>query len=138
MVEFAVEGESAIAQPLDEVGFPQRAVSVEQTAVPPRGQLQQLADPPRRGQRRAPHVIVDVDVIRVVIGPRDVGDSAERPGRVFPEGGLEVAIGDQRVADLTGKVRPGALWGLEKLQSADVHWVLARLDHQKDRVERTH
>jgi hypothetical protein len=57
---------------------------------------------------------------------------------MFPEGGLKVAIGDERVADITGKLRPGALWRLEKLQSTDVHRMLARLDRQKDRVERTH
>ena len=138
MVELAVEGEPAVAQSLDEVGFPQRAVSVEQAAVPPRGQLEQLADPSRRGQRRTSHVIVDVDVIGVVVGPCDVGDSAERPGRVLPESGLKVAIGDERVADFSGELRPGALRRLEKLQSADVHRVLARFDRQKYRVERTH
>ena len=138
VVELAVEGEPAVVQPLDEVRFPQRAVSVEQAAVPPRGQLEQLADPSRRRQRRAPHVIVDVDVIRVVVGPRDVGDSAERPGRVLPEGGLEIAIGDQSVVDFPDELRPGALWRLEQLQSADVHGVLARFGQQKHRVERTH
>ena len=125
VVELAVEGEPAVAEALDEVGFPQWAVPVEQTAVPPRGQLEQLADPTRRRQRRTPHVIVDVDVIWVVVGPCHVRDSAERPGGVLAEGGLKVPIGDQRVAQFPGELRPGSLWRLEKLQTADVHRMLA-------------
>ena len=138
MVELAVEGEPAVVETLDEVRFPERTVPVQQTAVPPRGQLEQFADPPWSRQRRAPHVIVDVDIIGVVVGPRDAGEPAENQRGPLAEGGLEVAIGDHRVVDVADEVRPCALRRLEQLQPADVHRVLARFGHQKHRVERAH
>ena len=138
VVELAVEGEPTVVQPLDEVCLPQRAVPVEQAAVQQRGQLEQIADPPRRRQRRAPHVVVDVDVIRVVVGPSNVGESADNPGRSLAEGGLEIAVGDQSVVGLPGELRSGALRRLEQLQAADVHGVLARFGQQENRVGRRH
>ena len=70
VVHLAVHGEPAVVQPLHHVQLPQRAVPIEQAGVQPGGQLEQLADPSRRRQRRAPNVVVDVDVGVVVVGPR--------------------------------------------------------------------
>ncbi len=47
-MHLGVHREAAVVEALDQMGFPQRAMPVEQAAVQPRGQLEQLADSPRR------------------------------------------------------------------------------------------
>ena len=51
VVHLGVHRETAILKPLDQMHLPQRTVPVQQRAVQPRGQLQELANPPRVGQR---------------------------------------------------------------------------------------
>ena len=83
-------------------------------------------------------MIVDVDVIRIVVSPRNVGESADDPGESLAKGGLEFAVGGQGGGGFPDEIRPGALRRLEQLQAADVHGVLARFRQQKHRVGGAH
>ena len=80
VVHLRVERDPAVAQPLDQVGLPQRSLAGQPGAVQPRAQLQQLADAARPGQGAVPEVVLEVEV--VVLGPGPLpgrGDAAGRP-----------------------------------------------------------
>lgn len=132
VVHLGVDGEPAVLEAFDDVCLPQRAMPVQQAAVPPRGQLEQFAHPARRRQRRAPDVVVDVDVR--VVGPAQVGDPADELRRVFAERGLEIRLCHQLFVEVPDEVSTGALRRLVQLQPADVHRMFARLSQQEDRV----
>ena len=136
MVDLRVDGVAPVSRALDHMRFPQRPVAVEQGAVQPGGQFQQLPDPSRRGQGGAAHVILDVDF--VVEFPCHVGESAERLGRTLAESRLDVPARQHRFIGLQNELRSGAVRRREHLQTADVHRVLASFADQEHRIHGRH
>ena len=121
-MDLGVDREAAVVESFDQVGFPQRAVAVEQRSVQPRRQLQQFANPARRRQRRAAQVVLHVEI--AVEGPGEVGDTAQEFGGVLTEGPADVIADDQILIDVPDVLGSGARRRLEDLQSGDVHRML--------------
>ena len=83
VMHLGVDRETAVLQAFDDVRLPQRAMPVQQGAVQPRHQLQQVAHPAWRRQRRPAQVVAEVEF--VVERPADVREAAEQCRRVFTE-----------------------------------------------------
>jgi len=112
-MELDVDREPAVLQALDEIRLPQRAVPVEQCAVQPRRQLQEIPHPTRTRQGRVAHVVVHVHF--VVERPGQVADAAEDGGWMLAERRLEVGAFDHRLVEVADEVGTGVAGRLEQL-----------------------
>jgi hypothetical protein len=121
VMDLVVHREPATAHPVDHVQLPQRTPPVQVGAVQLGGQLEQFADPARRGQPVVPHVVLGID--RVVLFPRPVAEIAEpvpdppAEHRVHPRAFDHLAV---QVGDV---LRPRVVGELEQHQPADMGWV---------------
>ena len=115
-MQLDVHRESSVAQTLDEVCFPQRPVPVEQAAVQAGGQFEEVSNAARRGQRRAPHVVVQLDI--VVVGPAKVADPAEHGRGMLTEGGLDMVTSQHRLIGVARESPSGARRRCENCRAA--------------------
>src|SRR5689334_20669263 len=98
-MDLGVDGEAAVFEALDEMRLPQRPAAVEQRAVPPRRQLEQLANAPRARHCRPTQRLGAVHL--VVERPGALGDPAEPPAWVLSERRLKVVALDARLVRVT-------------------------------------
>jgi hypothetical protein len=136
VVHLGIGGEAVVLQAFDHGVLPQWPVPVEQRAVQPRGQLQQLTHPALTGQRGEPDVILQIKV--VIVGPGDLAEAAHRVHRPPAKQRPYVHFGQQRAVQLADVVRSGTLGQLEQLQTAHMHGPLPRLGKQEQRVRDRH
>ncbi len=145
VVDLAVHREPATLHALDQLHLPQRPPPVQQRAVQPAGQLEQLPVPPRPRQRRQSHVVLEIDLVVLLPGPVP---EVERP---VPHPPGEQGIDPLRLDHLVVEPRhvvpgpfgehmipSGPLGQLEQHQPADVHGLLTALTEQEHRVQRPH
>ena len=132
VVDLGVDRDTAVLQSLDDVDLPQRSLPVQQRAVPARGQLQQLADPPRARHGRMAYVVVVVDRL---VGPPA---RADRLARALAEQRRDVVGLPVRLEHVPRELRTRPVRRHEQLQPADVHRMVAVLCQQEHRVRRRH
>ena len=134
MVHLRVDREASILEALDHMCFPERTMPIEQIAVQPGGQLQQLAHPSRRRQGGPPYVVAEVDV--VVRRPPEVRECAVKRHGTLTKYRCHVAALQHRLVGVADKGGSRVGGRGEQLQCADVQRMLARLGRQEQRVER--
>ena len=122
-MDFCVDSESTVVETLDEVAFPQWTMTIQQSAVESRRQLQQLTDPSGCGQRRTAQMVFEVEI--AVEGPREVGDTAQEFSGMLPEGRVDILADNKFLVNIADVIRSGALGRFEYLQPGDMHGVLA-------------
>ena len=131
-----VDREPPVPQPFDQVHLPQRSLPVEQGAVQPRREGEQLANPAGARQRGVPDVVLQVDVVVVLPGP--LAKRGPGPVRAAAEQRRDVIDGQQLLVGVGQVVAISALRGLEQLQAADVHRLLTSLRDEEGRIQRRH
>ena len=134
--DLGVRRETVALQALHQRELPHGTVPVEQVAVQPGRQLEQLANPARAGQTGQSHVVLEVEL--VVVAPRELADAADRPARPAPEQRPHVHKGQQLPVELADVVGTRTVRQLEQLQPTDVHRVLPRLGEQEHRIRHRH
>ncbi len=107
VVELGVHRDPAVAQALDQVPLPQRALGGEAGRVQSRAQLEQLADPTGLRQRAVAHVVLDVEL--VVLAPDVLPAGAHRPHRVLEEQRGDVVGLAELAVEVVHVVAPRAL-----------------------------
>ena len=132
LVGLRQHGHPATLEALDEVDLPQRPVRVEPARHDPPGQLAELVQGARAGQRGAAYVVGEVEVL--VVDPDRVGQAARHPAYVLAVAGHErdpvVDVGEQRVVVEAG------VGGVEDLEGRVVHRRLRGLVGQQSEVTR--
>ncbi len=137
VVQFGVDRELAILQSLDHDHFPERVAAIEQRGVQPRDQRKQLEVAARLRQRRAPDVVVEVD-LRVLFPveraqtPKHAVADAVREG-LAQLGGRAVGVGQPLKEFLLVDARRE----LEQVQARHVHRRFGALEIEKARVEKS-
>ena len=138
-MQLGVHRDPAVAQSLDEVPLPQRALGGQAGAVQPRDELEQLAHPARLGQRAVADVVLDVEL--VVLHPHPLAGGLDRPVRVLEEQRRDVGGVARLLEQVADVVAAGALGLLVELEPAHVHRhaaVLGQQEAQSGRIERGH
>src|SRR5277367_876689 len=120
-MELRVDRVQPVVQSLNEVGFPQWAVTIEQAAVQSGRQLQEVTYASRLGQGGATKVIVKLDL--PVERPRDIGEASEEC-RTLTEGRLYLGAFEHGLVGIADILRPGVFGRLEELERSHVHRVL--------------
>ncbi len=133
VVDLGVDRDPAVLQALDDVHLPQRSVPVQQRAVPPRRQLQQLADPARAAARRS-----GVRGGRSRSSRRTSTARAHRLARPLAEQRRDVVGLPVRIEHVPRELRTRPVRRHEQLQPADMHRMVPILCQQEHRVRRRH
>ena len=133
MVDLAVDRESMAGEPFDDVELPQRLRQVHRVGVQARHELAELALATRVGQRRTPHVILEVGVVDDLPARHDLArEAASQPivHRVRRHG-MAAQLGEQLRDEVRGRVGRN----LEDLQAGHVQRRVARLGQQERSIE---
>lgn len=132
MVQFRIHREPSAFDTFDEVHLPQRTVTVEERAVQPGDQREQVGRPPGRRERRVPYVVFEVHL--VVDGPPEVAQAGHRvPGPLAEHLVDHLGLEELRV-QVGHVIRPRALrWG-EHFERSHVHRMLSGFGEQEDRI----
>ena len=122
MVRLHVHGNSAVGETFDHVRLPQRPMPIEQRAVEHGGQLEQLADSTRLGQREQPDVILEIDVC--VLRPTHRREVRQELHRLATEEGPNRVDVGERTVERPGEFAVVPFRRNEKRQATDVHGML--------------
>ena len=131
VVELGVLGDAAVAQPLDDVGLPQRPLPRQAGRVQPAAEVEQLAHAARLGQGAVAEVVLDVEL--VVLLPHQLAGGADGAVRVLEVERPHLLDVTHRLVHLAGVAAARALRLLEQLQTAHVHRHVAVLGEQERR-----
>ncbi len=136
MVQFRVHREPSTFDPLDEVHLPQWPMPVEQSAVKPGHEGEQVRGPSRRGKRRVPDVVFEVDLL--VDRPPQVAEAGHGMPGAFAER-LVHHLGREELRVQVGHVvRARTLRRGEHFERSHVHRMLSRFCEQEDRIGHRH
>ena len=131
VVELGVLRDPAVAEPLDDVGLPQRPLPGQAGRVQPAAEIEQLAHPPRLGQGAVTEVVLDVEL--VVLLPHQLAAGADGAVGMLEVERPHLLDVTHRLVHLAGVVAARALRLLEQLQTAHVHRHVAVLGEQERR-----
>ncbi len=129
VVGLGVHRDPAVAQSLDDVRLPQRPLPGQPGAVQPGAELEQLADPPRLGQRAVADVVLDVELL--VRPPHQLPGGPERAVGMLEEQRRDLLDVAHLLVHLAHVAAARALRLLEQLEAADVHRHVAVLGEQE-------